>query len=383
MKEIAALMVAVAVVGSNGLLLSPMLADVGASLGTPSTSVAWAMSAYGAGTALSSLFLAPWIDHLGTRLSLLIGMAALMASMLASAIAGRLVVLVAGQLIAGLGAGLVFPAAYATATALTPPAQASQSLGRVLMGWSLSLVGGVPLAALIAEKLNWRISYVLLALCAGAVVVAISGFPDRPHHAQRPSSRANIFATVTLPGVPPMLAIVLAYTGSFYGVYAFLTRETQSALAVSTSKAGIVVLMFGVGFALAAFANRAVDLLGPKRLFPIALFANGVLYVLMAPAMHSFATILVVALAWGFVNQFCLNMIVLLSTQNWPEARGAILGLNSATTYFGLMSGTAVASHLYKQEGFSALILVAAILQILAAVIYLLIRKNAGLEKRL
>lgn len=67
------LMAAVAVVGSNGLLLSPILGDVSRALNAPIESVAKVMAAYDGGTALSALVLAPLIDRIGARRSLLIG----------------------------------------------------------------------------------------------------------------------------------------------------------------------------------------------------------------------------------------------------------------------------------------------------------------------
>ena len=58
---------AVAVIGSNSLVLSPILADVAAGLGTTVVAVSRAIAAYGGATALSAFVLAPRIDHVGPR----------------------------------------------------------------------------------------------------------------------------------------------------------------------------------------------------------------------------------------------------------------------------------------------------------------------------
>ncbi|WP_249226997.1 hypothetical protein, partial [Pseudomonas marginalis] len=51
------------------------------------------------------------------------------------------------------------------------------------------------------------------------------------------------------------------------------------------------------------------------------------------------------------------------------KQRGAILGLNSATTYLGLTVGTIAASLIYPVAGFKTILLVAAIVQIAAALL--------------
>ena len=42
-------------------------------------------------------------------------------------------------------------------------------MGRVLAGWSVSVIAGVPLSAFIAGTAGWRVSYVLLAVLLAAV----------------------------------------------------------------------------------------------------------------------------------------------------------------------------------------------------------------------
>lgn len=367
-------MAAVATVGANGLLLGPMLTEVGTSLGAIPASVAWAMSAYGGGTAMSALFLAPFIDRIGERRALLVGMMVLFVAMLASAGAGAISMLGAAQFLAGLGAGIVLPASYAMATLLATPGKESTTLGRVLLGWSLSLVAGVPIGAFIAEHVHWRACYLLLAVIAVAVGLLARCFPEQKSRPHAAVGGTSVLSVIRMPGVLPMLIIALVFTGSFYGVYAFVTREAQLVLAVSTGRAGSVVFAFGTGFAIAALASHILDRRGTRFLFPSILLANGAVYALMIPAMTSFPGILALAVIWGVFNHLCLNTIVLLLTRISPVARGALLGLNSSTTYLGLSLGTGLAGRIYPLAGFSTLALTASVLHILASVFSIVIR---------
>ena len=144
----------IAVVGSNSLVLSPILGDVAAAIGATPVAVSRAIAAYGGATAVSAFFLAPQIDRIGPRRGLLAGMAALLAATLLSAGAVHWAMLTAAQALAGFGAGVILPSIYTLATTIAPPGQASRVLGRVLTGWSISMVAGVPAAAVVAEGLG-------------------------------------------------------------------------------------------------------------------------------------------------------------------------------------------------------------------------------------
>jgi predicted MFS family arabinose efflux permease len=112
------LMGAVAIVGSNGLLLSPILADVGRSYATDVVSISQAISVYAGATAGSAFLLAPQIDRIGPRRAAFFGMAALVAALMGSASSPNWWTLAGAQAIAGLGAGIILPASYTLATML-------------------------------------------------------------------------------------------------------------------------------------------------------------------------------------------------------------------------------------------------------------------------
>ena len=73
-------------------------------------------------------------------------MLALIAALLLSAAALHWLALTLAQAVAGMAAGVILPAAYGSASLIAQPGQA-RTLGRVIAGWSVSLVAGVPLSA--------------------------------------------------------------------------------------------------------------------------------------------------------------------------------------------------------------------------------------------
>ncbi len=351
----------VATVGSNSLLLSPILTDVSRGLETTPATVARAVAAYGGATAFSALLLAPLIDRYGSRTMLLRGLFALFFGIGLSAAAGSWEMLALSQALAGLGAGVVLPATYALATKTALKGEEARVLGRVLTGWSLSLVLGVPVSALIADALGWRASFIALALLALAASTGLRAIPrDVPQNSETRLSHLHSLRQAVTWDIVVHLAICFAFMTAFYGVYPFIGDHLRSQLGTSTSFAGLFALAYGVGFGAASLADGLLDRGDPRRLFPLVLFAIGLAYAGIAPASLDRFALMVICLIWGFLNHFGLNILVLLLSSAAGEARGAILGLNSAITYMGALAGAALLGPAYESAGLTSPALIAA-----------------------
>jgi len=346
------LILGIAVIGSNSLALSPVLTDVAHSLAATPVQVARANAAYGGATALSALLLGPAVDRVGARRILVAGFAVMTLAMVASAAASGWAMLAAAQGLAGLAAGIVLPATYAYATVAAPPGREAETMGRVLAGWSISVIAGVPLSALIAGTAGWRTSYVLLAVLLAAVSAGFLCLRGSSATARMGAGDMSLLPALRTPGVPPLLVICFAYMTAFYGMYAYLGDHLRQALGASSGTAGLVILAYGIGFGLAGFGDRMVDRLGPPRLLPMTLGMLSLVYGLMIPAASSFAALGALAFCWGFANHFGLNIIVLLLGRASDARRGAVLALNSAVSYAGALVGAGLFGAVYERGGF-------------------------------
>lgn len=361
-------MFAVSVVGSNGLALSPILSDVARSFASTPLTVSTAISAYGAATAASAFLLAARIDRWGIRRALLTAMTVLIAALLLSASAPHWIVLTVAQALAGAAAGVILPAAYGSATLVAAAGQETRSLGRVISGWSVSLVAGVPLSALISDAIGWRATYGVLALCAAVALAGLRTLPERRNTHAAPPRLSRLLAPLSYRDVPVLLLGCLAFSSAFYGVYAFLADHVRTLLGLTAGQVGFIAFAYGAGFLLAGLAGAPlIERLGPRRALPLALATITAVYLGLLPAAHALAAVLAIAVLWGAASQLSLNLLVLLLSRARPDERGAVLGLNTCTTYLGASLGTAVAGTLYTHAGFEVLGLAAAAAVALAA----------------
>ncbi|WP_163265993.1 MFS transporter [Chelativorans alearense] len=355
---------AVAVIGSNSLVLSPIAPEVARSFGVSVPTVMSGTAAFGLGTAASALFLARHIDRIGAWRMLRIAFALLAASLLVSAAAPVALVLVAAQLGAGVAAGIALPAIYASAAAIAPPGRESTTVGIVLTGWTLSLVAGVSISAVLADWLDWRAVYgSVFLLAAGALAVLVFN-KHRDKVSAEPA--ASPLAALAIVGVRPLLLACGAFMTAFYGVYAYLGDHLHSELSLPISANGLVTLAYGLGFGAAAFLDGLEKRVAPQMGLPLAFLAVALVYLLMAMENGAYGAILALAFLWGLANHLGLNLLIVRLTALEPARRGAIMGLNSAVTYLAVFAGPLGFGWLYTTAGFGALAGLAVVLMAVA-----------------
>lgn len=366
----------IGVIGSNSLALGPIAPEVARSFGTGAASVMTASAAFGLGTAASAILLARLIDRHGGRRMLAVALVMLVAGLGGSAAAPALPLLVAAQFLAGLAAGIALPAIYSLAVAVSPPGRESETVGVVLTGWTLSMVAGVSLSAVVADLAGWRTVYAAvaaatLAACAGVHFARLRETP--PAGAVRSPLEA-----LRVPGVAALLCACAAFMASFYGVYAYLGDHLHAGLGLPVSANGLFAFSYGLGFGSAVFLDRFIDRSDAGRLLPAIFVAVAAVYAVMAAAAGSYMLMLAAVFVWGLVNHFGLNVLIVRMTALAPEKRGLVMGLNSGVTYLALFAGTLGFGMAYDRAGFAVLLPAAAALALVAALFAAAARRSSA-----
>ncbi|MER9866487.1 MFS transporter [Mesorhizobium sp. M0136] len=356
----------IAVIGSNSLVLGPIAPAVAASFGTSVPAVMIASAAFGLGTSASALFLARYIDRLGARRMLQGALLLLAIALVASAAAPTVTALVAAQLLAGIAAGVAMPAIYASSAAIAPPGRESGTIGVVLTGWTLSMIAGVSLSAVLADLVHWRAVFAAVAVLAALALASLTltSLSDVRKSGPAPTP----LGALSVPGIVPLLVACAAFMTAFYGVYGYLGDHLHNGLGRPVSANGLAALAYGAGFGAAALLDGVIDRLGARRIMPFAYLLVAAVYVAIAAASSSFHLTIAMIAVWGLANHFGLNVLVMRLSALDPARRGTIMGLNSAVTYLAVFVGTTAFGPLYSTFGFAASAVVAALLMLIAAV---------------
>ncbi|OED39862.1 hypothetical protein AB833_13325 [Chromatiales bacterium (ex Bugula neritina AB1)] len=378
--EVWLLTAVVAIVGSNSLLLGPIAPDIAADLSVSVNSVLGASANFGLGTATSAFFLARFIDRFGARTVLCTAIIILLCAFILSTLSQTVSTLLAAQFVAGLAAGLALPASYASAASISPPHQESRVLGIVLTGWTISLVAGVSLSAILADLIHWRAVFNTLAAIAVVVLVLLlrSSLPNR----QSQNGTSTPFTALRVSGVPLLLFFVTCYMAAFYGVYNFVGDHVVQTLGRTVGSNAWIAFSYGCGFGLATLLDPLLDRLlnnhsggnGTARftrnqLAAIALALLTALYTVLIWASADFFTLVSGAFIWGGLNHLGLNILIAALNSTDSSRRGAIMGVYSGITYLSMSLGTVAFAAIYSRADFQTLCLFAAALTLLAAII--------------
>lgn len=360
------LMLSIGLIGANSLVLSPIAAEVAQGLGASGPAdVMTAAALYGAGVAISALLLAPRADRIGPHKALVQALVLLLAGLGLSTLAPTLLVLTAGQALAGVAVGMALPAIYSLAAIIAEPGKEARTIGFVLTGWTVSMVGGVTLSAYIADFFGWRAVFATLALGLLAIfaVLRATTFPAHTPAANPTSPISGL----RVPGILPALFSVAALGTGFYGIYNYLGAHLTEHLSRPVSDAGWLTLSYGLGFGAAMLFDPWLDRAGPRRGLLAVFSALAAYYTLMSGWAHDYTALIALMFGWGVLQHLGLNLTVSRLSMLDPSQRGAVMGLNSFVMYLSVFGATVLFRPLYEIDGLTLCILSSAGLAVLGA----------------
>lgn len=351
LRVLTVLIVCIAIVGGQGMMVSPLLPDIAKGLGTGIAEIGYALGIYGLATALSALAAAKFLDRLPRRRAISSAMLALCVALALCGLAPDPVLLGAGQALAGAAAGVLLPSIYAYAGDIAPPDARARLVGRVLLGWSIALVAAIPAGGMLGAVIGWRGVYVIMAAASAIGAVAALTLPRVDRIAVPPPSYS---ASLQLPGIVPALLAGLTNMTGFYAMYSYLGAAIRAAHGGNSSLAAIAVLAYGAGFTLAQALGPAIDRIGPARAMVIAMGTLAVIFLVLPRVLPWFALFCVVIAMLGTVQHVALNTVVSVIASSPQSRRGAVMSLNTVATYIGVLVGAGAMGPVFEAWGFTA-----------------------------
>lgn len=150
----AALVASVTLVGSETLAIATVMPVVSDELGVAGYGLAF--SVFFVGSIVGVLLAGPATDRVGPRRPFLIGMGLFGAGLAVGALAPAMLVLLAGRLLQGLGAGVIPAVGYACIGRAYPEPARPRMLAVLSTAWVLPGVIGPGLAGFVAGQAGWR-----------------------------------------------------------------------------------------------------------------------------------------------------------------------------------------------------------------------------------
>lgn len=233
-------------IGTGEFATMGLMPGIAEGMGVSEPQVGHVISAYALGVVVGAPLLAVFGARLFRRHLLLALMGFYTLTNIASALAPDYQSLLVFRFVAGLPHGTYLGTAALVVASLAPPSDRGKAVSRVMIGLTLAVLIGNPLATWLGQSISWRFAFVLVSATSLLTVILIAVLLplDRQQARNRPLAELVAF---NRPQV--WLALMIGATG-FAGVFCVFSYLAPTLLYVTEVEKGwipVAMATFGAG----------------------------------------------------------------------------------------------------------------------------------------
>ncbi|WP_206885778.1 MFS transporter [Alicyclobacillus mali (ex Roth et al. 2021)] len=356
----------IVLVGSDEMVLSPILWQISNAFRVSVSQAALAVSVYGLALALGAPVLSRIGDRKGAGAALWLGMAGFVGASALCACSTSFLEFLLARFLSGLAAGLTVPSAYALAGASVSDEFRGQALGWVVSGWSWSFILGVPLATWVDRALGWRWMFMAFGIAAILLMLFMAWSLKRSHLFLTNRAAAQVRARSAtadfrrLTGVAALLIATFGNMFGFYGMYALFGVAWHLHALSSHVQSGTLLLVYGIGFATSIVTGRWADRWGRQRTLVISLVVLTAVILVLPYSMNEIGLISISLFAWGAFQSFTVTLLTASLSEYSEVHRHQIMGWYSFATNMAVTLGPAVMGWLDVRAGYATVAMICA-----------------------
>ena len=298
------------------------------------------VTVYAIGSLVAAIPLTAATQGVRRRPLLLAAIAGFAIANLVTTLSASYALTIVARFLAGVSAGLLWALLAGYAARMVPDAQKGRAIAIAMVGTPLALSLGVPAGTLLGNLLGWRMCFAIMSLMALMLMVWVRlRVPD--FAGQPAGKRFSLRQVFSLPGIRPVLFVVLAFVLAHNILYTYIAPFLMRA--GMAERTDVVLLVFGmtslfsiwvVGvlidrylraltLASTVLFSLAAWLLGTAGGDPIAVYAAVVMW---GVAFGGAATLFQTALARSAGEAADMAQSMLVTAWNAAIACGGIVG---------------------------------------------------------
>ncbi len=329
-------------VGTSEYIISGILDRIAGSLGTSVAAAGQLITVFSLAYAIGTPILMAATAKMDRKRLLLYSLGLFIAANLLSFVLPGFELFIVARILMALGAGMVVVTALSMAAAIAPPGKQASSIATVTMGFTASLIIGVPLGRMVSDAFGWKAVFLAIALVGLLAMLVIAAAIPRMK-GDKPVPLLKQFALLKRPQVAIALAITFFWLGGYSLAYTYISPYLLEVSHLNESLLSTALLAFGIA---SLIGSKAGGYSADKRGVTFTLISGMLLHIisliLLSFAGHSVAAIFAFLLLWSFAawssgptQQF--NLVSLA-----PESAGVMLSLNQSTMQLSMAVGAAL-----------------------------------------
>ncbi len=340
-------------------------------LGVPLTSIT-SLIAVNWATSLLGVFFGPLADRFGYRKMMILGLIMLAGGMFAGGFFPFYGIILIALFLAGLGKNVFDPAVQAYVSERVPYGRRATAIGFLEISWAGSTLLGIPLIALLIDRVGWQSPFFAMGGMGLAGIVALSVlFPadEQSKSKPRPSMPFNKILSVIAQDRASMgaLAFVFFFSAAVDNLFVVYGAWLEKAFNVSVVTLGMATGIIGVAELIGEILVATIsDRFGLKRVVligtTICIFTYGLLPFAGQTLMPALAGLFVHFL----IFEFTIISSVALCTELQPGMRATVIAGFFAAAGLGRILGAMSGGPVWLAGGIVATGLVSAIVTTMA-----------------
>ncbi len=339
-------------IGTEGFMIAPLLPDLAADFSVGIGTAGQLVTVFALTYAVSSPVLTALTGRIQRRRLLIGAMVAFALANVVALAAPTYWALMGARVLLAIAAGLYVPSANAFASVLLEPERRGTALSIVSGGTSIAIALGVPLGAIIGDRLGWRLTFAGVGLLA---LLATAGLFRLPQNTGKDISAVTLrqrFDAVRRRNVLLTLVVTMLWGTGAYSVYTYLAIYLATVTGWTGAPVSGVLFLWGVSAALGLLVGgRSTDRWGfrPVIVLSLCMLALAFSALSLWPGLLSPAAaripVLVLVVVWGISawSFFPAQQARLIATAG-IEFAPMVLSLNASFMFLGFSLGAVVGS---------------------------------------
>ncbi|MDQ6419653.1 MFS transporter [Paenibacillus sp. LHD-117] len=263
--------------------------------------------------------------------------------------------LMASRVVLALSTGVFVVTALTVAAKLAAPGKQGSAIATLVMGFSTSLIIGVPIGRVAAAAYDWKLIFAGIGLL-GLVAILLIQFTIPRTDGEEPVPIGKQLALLKQPKIVVALLVTFFWIGGYSIANTYLSPFLLNVSGLSEQGVSAGLFAFGIASLIGSkLGGFSTDRWGAPRTLVIGMLLHAVALVLLSLAGQSAAVIFPLLMLWSFAawSSGPTQQYHLISLA--PEASGIMLSLNTSMLQLAMAAGAGLGGVVVEQLSLSSI----------------------------